>query len=401
MPSSPSPHRKVALLAAALRVEPKAEVQLLPAGEFAARDGRPGKDLMWRLDDSAGQALAATLTRDSAATQFLVDYDHQTLYAGLNSKAPAAGWASTFEWRDGTGLFAIDVRWTDAALSSIRSGEYRYVSPVIAYDQRSGQVLTVQMAAITNFPALTGMQALGDALMAQLAACNTLSLSPAHASPRPQDSDMDIVVTLAALMGLAAGATPDAVVASVKDLLGQVGALKDKQGKATALSTALAGQLGLKDGFGVPEVTAALAALRGDGHTATATIAALQAQLAGLTTQCSALQTEITAGKVADVVTAALAAGKLVPAQKDWAIGMGTKDLPMLEAYLKATPVIAPLKAQTNGKAPAGSDSEGGEVDSAALAAKAMAYQTEQAGKGITVTTVDAVRHVNTSGAKA
>lgn len=32
------------------------EVQLLPAGEFAARDGRPGPGQKWRLDDAGGRA---------------------------------------------------------------------------------------------------------------------------------------------------------------------------------------------------------------------------------------------------------------------------------------------------------------------------------------------------------
>ena len=91
MPSR-SPHRTyLALLAAALTLSAQADVQLLPAGTFSARDGRPGPGQTWKLDDATGRLLAAELTAQSARTAFLFDYDHQTIRAEANgAPAPAA-----------------------------------------------------------------------------------------------------------------------------------------------------------------------------------------------------------------------------------------------------------------------------------------------------------------------
>ena len=108
--------------------------QVLPAGEFAARDGRPGPGKCWTLTDAAGTQLAAELSVIAAQTPIAIDYEHQTLLAATNGQpAPAAGWMLGFDWLAGEGLFA-EVRWTPRALALIAADEYRYISPVILYD---------------------------------------------------------------------------------------------------------------------------------------------------------------------------------------------------------------------------------------------------------------------------
>ncbi len=90
-------------------------IRLLPAGRFKAKDGRPaGLPDGWHLDDaSAAQVIASAQAQQD---QFLIDYEHQTLYSEDNgAKAPAAGWFSALEWRPGDGLYATDVAWTDYA----------------------------------------------------------------------------------------------------------------------------------------------------------------------------------------------------------------------------------------------------------------------------------------------
>ncbi len=73
-----------------------------------------------------------------------LDYEHQTLNSESNGQpAPAAGWATRFEWRPGAGLFALDVQWTDRARQMIEAGEYRYISPVFVASKVSGVVLDV------------------------------------------------------------------------------------------------------------------------------------------------------------------------------------------------------------------------------------------------------------------
>jgi phage I-like protein len=376
-----------------------ADVQLLPAGEFVARDGRPGNGKTWKLSDAAGKQMAADLTALAAKTKFLFDYDHQTIRAEANGqKAPAAGWATTFEWRAGQGLFATNVEWTKSALVAINAGEYAYVSPVIAFNQADGRVVGVQMAAITNYPALLGMEPLGQALTAQLSA---------QFSTDPTEPPMKLLAALAALLALPASATEDDAITAVTALKADANTptkaaicaacplMPDNKGsKTAAMSGEITKALGLKDGADVTAALGAITALKAavtDPTTAT-TIAALQGQLATLT-QAAAER------EVNEVVQAALSAGKLVPAQKDWATRQGKADLGMLKAYVDSAPVIAKLQTQTGGKDPSGGGDN--ELSAEALAGKAVAYQTEQAKAGITVTTAQAVLHVNKGPAPA
>ena len=131
-------------------------IQLLPAGQFRTKDGRPAEVAAWTLDATS----AATLIDSSPRTnRIVIDYEHQTLNALANGKpAPAAGWFSAMEWREGDGLYATDVEWTDKARQMIQSGEYRYISPVIAYDKETGVVTRLMSAGLTNDPAIEGME---------------------------------------------------------------------------------------------------------------------------------------------------------------------------------------------------------------------------------------------------
>ena len=132
--------------------------RLLPAGRFHAADGsgRPAEVADgWRLD----AADAAHLVAQSAglASKRVIDYEHQTLLSADNGKpAPAAGFFQKLEAR-GDGLYAVDVEWTAQAAAMIQAGEYRYISPVFAYDKRTGQVLAIAHAALTNNPGLDGL----------------------------------------------------------------------------------------------------------------------------------------------------------------------------------------------------------------------------------------------------
>lgn len=131
-------------------------VQLLPAGSFRSRDGRPEDVEAWTLDANSAAVLISASSRKG---RFVIDYEHQSLSAVQNGQpAPAAGWFSVLEWREGEGLFATDVEWTEKARQMINSGEYRYLSPVIEYDRDTGTVLKLISAALTNNPALDGME---------------------------------------------------------------------------------------------------------------------------------------------------------------------------------------------------------------------------------------------------
>lgn len=379
------PRTYIAILAAALALSACGEVQLLPAGEFSARDGRPGPGKKWVVTDADGQRLAEKLCAQSVQTEFLFDIDHQTIRAEANGQpAPAAGWATRFEWRAGKGLFATDVRWTESALKAIEAGEYRYISPVIAFDSASGRVVGVQMAAITNFPALLGMEPIGQALSARLGA---------QYLPDETESSMKLLAALAALFALPASATEDDAIKAVTTFKAEADAAKAKPAALSGqVVTALGLQAGADEKAALSAITALQAKAQGADATTATTIAALQGQLATLTAQAAEREVD-------QVVQAALSAGKLVPAQVDWARKQGKADLSMLKAYIDSAPVIAKLQAQTGGRDPSGGGDS--EHSAEALAGKALAYQAEQAKAGITVTTAQAVLHVNKGPAPA
>ena len=159
------------------------EFRLMPAGQFRAKDGRPVGLSGWNLSDAGARRIveAAQRQRD----RFLIDYDHATL--AENGGGKAAGWFSRLEWRPGDGLFAVGVEWTASAQTAISAGEYRYISPVLTYDPKSGDVTGVLMAAIVNYPALDGLTDLAVAAHFRFSHQAAPDLSPAriYASRKP------------------------------------------------------------------------------------------------------------------------------------------------------------------------------------------------------------------------
>lgn len=136
--------------------------QILPGQDFAAKDGRPENvpGNKWLINNESGQVLAAKLNaRAEAGQKLLFDYEHQTLLTNENGqKAPASGRGQKFEWREGQGLFA-QLKFTPVAKKHVDNGEYEFFSPVVMYDKATGQVLDLHSVALTNDPAVLGMQA--------------------------------------------------------------------------------------------------------------------------------------------------------------------------------------------------------------------------------------------------
>ena len=313
-----------ALLASAFALGATAgEAQLLPAGEFAARDGRPGPGKKWRVSDAEGEALAAAISATAAKTPIVIDYDHQTIRAEKNGQAaPAAGWILAAMWRPGKGLFAT-VDWTPPAKQRIADKEYLFISPVIVSDDDTGQIKGVLLAALVNHPALLGM----EPVRAQLATQFT-------ADPH-QERNMDLLAALIAALGIAKDSKDTDVVAAVT-------ALKAAPPK-TALPQALATELSLQAGAGEAEALAAVKALKTPDTATLQAMTALQGQVATLTAQLQGDQ-------LGKLVEDAIKANKLVPAQRDWATNWGKKDFAALQGFIASAPVIPGLNGQSQGE---------------------------------------------------
>jgi phage I-like protein len=299
-----------ALLATAPAVDATGSAQLLPAGEFAARDGRPGNGLKWHIDDAQGARLAADINRVAAQTPIVIDYEHQTLNAERNGQAaPAAGWIRSVAWVAGRGLFAA-VEWTDKARAHIAANEYRYISPVIAWDKSTGRVVGLHNAALVNHPALLGMDSVGAALAARF---------PSHST---ETHHMERTKLIAALK-LPATATDADIEAAIAKLNTDLAA---KTGEAAALKT---------------EVDAAKT---GDKETLQV-VKDLQVQIAQLT---AARNDEA----LSALVDGAIAGHKFVPAHRNWLLDVGRKDLAALKQLVDTAPAIPGLQGQTGSKDP-------------------------------------------------
>lgn len=90
-----------------------------------------------------------------------VDYCHAMIRPAIDpaEAGKAAGWFD-LEVRDGE-LWAVNVRWTEAAAQALMAKEYRYVSPAF-YTDEEGRVVEIVNVALTNIPATKDQ----DALMA-------------------------------------------------------------------------------------------------------------------------------------------------------------------------------------------------------------------------------------------
>ncbi|MBF6569072.1 MAG: hypothetical protein IVW54_09365 [Candidatus Binataceae bacterium] len=125
---------------------PPSWVELLPIGEFAGRDGRGP----FRVNDPAAVIAATRALRMEAGLP--IDYDHATdLAAPTGGPAPAAGWIRELEVRAGS--IWGQVEWTPNGAQAIRAHQYRYLSPVFQFS-RSGEVMRLLRAGLTNNPNL-------------------------------------------------------------------------------------------------------------------------------------------------------------------------------------------------------------------------------------------------------
>jgi phage I-like protein len=308
---------KTQIAACLFSLSPDADgaIQLFPAGQFDAPRGALRGQGPWKLDAPSAQRLISAVARRT--NPILIDYEHQSLLVAENGKpVPAAGWIepASLQWREGEGLFAAEVKWTGAASAHIAADEYRYLSPVFSYNA-DGVVLDILSVALTNNPAIDGMRAV------TVAAASFFALTPPHEDPMNK--------ALLALLGLPEDADEAAVLAAAT-------ALKAGADQVAALSTQVAA---LKAQTPDPAKFVPIESVK-----------ALQTELA-------ALSATVNADKISKLIEPALADGRLLPAQKDWAESLGKSNFAALSAYLDTAQPIAALSGlQTGGKVPTAVD---------------------------------------------
>lgn len=140
---------------------------------------------------------------------------------------------------------------------------------------------------------------------------------------------------LAQLLGLGPDATEEQIMETLQAVLAENKSLKEGQQPAddtTVANKAVCGLLGLKAGAPVADVTAKIMELKSgtiDGVNVVAELKALKEQ---------------TAQRNADeAVTLALKAGKITPAQKDWARSYALADPTGFSSFMEKAPQIVPM----------------------------------------------------------
>lgn len=273
-------------------------VHLVPPGIFRGNDGRGP----FELKDP--QKVIATSLAAVAGGVLPIDYDHAIDLAAPNGgKAPAAGWIEELQPRE-DGIWGR-VTWTPAGAAAVQAGEYRFLSPALTSPKKgSGEILAVLRAGLTNNPNLHGLKA--------------LHMNGVEAMD-------ELLAQLREALGLGESADIAAILAAIK-------ALKDSM--ATSPMSRVADALGLKADAGVEAIIVALNTAKTQApdpakFVPVAQVNVLQAQVS-----------QLMAVERAREIDAAIAAGKVPPALKDWATSLHQSDPKAFAVYVAAAPAI-------------------------------------------------------------
>lgn len=260
-------------------------VMLIPAGEFNGRDGRGPFQL-----SNAARVIAATEALGLTAG-VPIDYDHATDFAAPKGRpAPAAGWIRQLQERDGA-LWGR-VEWTPHGATAITSREYRYISPVFQYSP-DGAVTRLLRAGLTNNPNL---------YLTAISARAAEVVAPYSEGSEAMDT---LLQQLCEMLGLDDDASPEEALAAVRALCDASGD-DDDDGRDGAQGDDCTGNGG----------TAAGAMQAGADPARYVAVAQFQRVLEEL----NQMRAERSSERAERAVDDAIKAGKLIPAQRQWAI---------------------------------------------------------------------------------
>ncbi len=372
-------------------------IRLLPLGRVELSDDREG----FETDAAALAGLVADF--EARGVDLVVDYEHQSM---TGDRAPAAGWIK--ELRAMTDGLWARVEWTDQAQTYLRSREYRYFSPVLRLEPATRRPVALLSVALTNTPAMRQVPPL--VLKAQAEADREarskkygIGVKEGGALTKPgrwqdvpeeqwgdpvnwrypmpdaaharsawsywnqkdnqaqyNEAERKIIEqrikARAKALGvqIAAQEAAKMVLEQIKALLGakpeateeEVLELADRRLKGQQGFAELAEVLGLKAEASPGEIKAAVLALKQAGD-----------RLGAVETELAALKGQVAEQQAQGTVDEALAAGKITPAQRDWALDYARKDLAGFKAFAEKAPKVVPLD-----KLPPGGMDQGGGV---------------------------------------
>lgn len=280
-------------------------VQLLPvaSGSLSAGDGRK-----WVVKDLAS-IIAAIKAKHPGG--ICLDINHGTdLAAKQGHEAPAAAWITEYAAHgpnNEPGLWGKP-QWTPRGKKTVEDGDYRFLSPVVISRKSDGLVVRIDRCTLTNDPALT--------------------LKSLFHNTTTENEDVKLSKELCAALGIAEGSDDAAGITAATAL------------KASASHVALLAEAGgIAKGAAITDdvvtglCTKLKAPVAAGENPLQATVDKLQKDLASL----QGTQAKTTAeAKVGD----AIKAGKIVPAQKDWAVDYCTRDPKGFDEFVGKQPVL-------------------------------------------------------------
>jgi phage I-like protein len=203
------------------------------------------------------------------------------------------------------------VEWTSQAQEYLRHREYRYFSPVLKLDPESRKPTQLMQVGLTNVPAIKGLKPL---VARRQGESGTTGVAQAQALKVHQEEKGETMEKLKRLLGLDPEADLEAVEEKALEVLRDLQAALDLPGEASA-----------------GQIQGALTALKaGAGQ-------ALQMQEELQTLRC-----RLAEQAASQVVEEAMKAGKVSPAQREWACQYFRRDPEGFKTYLAKAPKIVP-----------------------------------------------------------
>lgn len=287
-------------------------ISVLPLGHVKSAKGE------FDVDGESFAAMKAQIAQ--RGVDLVVDYEHQTL---TGEQAPAAGWVKELFLDDGQ--IKARVEWTDRAKAYLSNREYRYLSPVITVRKADNKAMGLHSIALTNTPAIEHMEAI----------VNSLNFEGGQ-------NTMDFMKELAKLLGLGEDATEEQVKEALKACLEENKSLKESAAEAAkqqppendkvVANKEVCELLGLKAGAATADVAAAIMALKGGNIGGV-----------NLVEQVKSLEAKLADRDAEEAVEMALKAGKITPAQREWAKGYALKNLEDFRGFVEKAPQVVPM----------------------------------------------------------
>lgn len=280
-------------------------ISVLPIGHVVSSKGE------FDVDEESYREMKAQIAK--RGVDLVVDYEHQTL---KGCEAPAAGWVKELKLEDGQ-IKAV-VEWTERGAEYLKNREYRYLSPVVSVRKSDNKAMGLHSLALTNTPAIEGMTPI----------VNSENFEGGN-------NNMDLIKKLAELLGLGENATEEQVMEALKACIAENKSLKEGQksdDEAVVANKAVCELLGLEAGAPAADVSAKIMELKSGNIGGVNVVEELKA-----------LKQQNAERDADAAVTLALKAGKITPAQKDWARSYALSDPKGFGSFVEKAPQIVPM----------------------------------------------------------